>query len=550
MSILSFDHVTFTWPDGTAAVDDISAEFGDCRTGLVGRNGSGKSTLVRLATGELTPSSGHVQANADVACLPQQFSLQPDRSVADLLGVATPLAALRAIDAGDGEPSHFEAVSGHWDVEARAYEALADAGLGSDVLDRTVGTLSCGEAVLVAIAGIRLRNPKITVLDEPTNNLDIDARTRLYSLVRAWRGALIIVSHDVELLDLMDETAELYHNRLTVFGGPYWQWRAWLDAEQNAAVQAERDAQKAWRNEKRQRIDAEVKLARRQRYAKTDYANKRRPRMVMKQLSRDAQESAGKLRGQMSDAEESARQGVDAAQRRVRDDAILHMDVPDPHISPARRILTLTSTPPTADPPAADSGALEAQPLERSWTVQGRERIALTGPNGAGKTLLLRRLLGESGCWSAPPDAVTGQLHVPHIGYLPQGVDGLDEDDSVLANIGPAAPTVSDGELRNRLARFWIRGAMVERPVHSLSGGERFRVALARLLLADPPPQLLVLDEPTNNLDLSTAEQLLTALHSYRGAVLLVSHDHTFIARYEPDVVLELRDGRLSQKAI
>jgi ATPase subunit of ABC transporter with duplicated ATPase domains len=133
--------------------------------------------------------------------------------------------------------------------------------------------------------------------------------------------------------------------------------------------------------------------------------------------------------------------------------------------------------------------------------------------------------------------------HTDRIGYLPQRVDGLDDDASVLENVRAAAPRVGTVELRNRLARFLVRGDAVHRPVSSLSGGERFRVALARLMLADPPPQLLVFDEPTNNLDIDTVDQFVAALSSYRGAVLIVSHDDAFLARLGVGLTLEVGPG-------
>jgi ATPase subunit of ABC transporter with duplicated ATPase domains len=558
MPALTLDHLSFAWPDGSPALTDVSGSFGEGRTGLVGRNGSGKSTLLRIAAGELSPTAGHVVADGDIAYLPQRLTLDVARPVAELLGVARPLAALRAIVAGDPDPAHFDAVGDEWDVESRAHAALAEAGLPPEALDRTVGTLSGGEAILVAIAGVRLRGAPVTLLDEPTNNLDRDARLRLHEMVRGWRGALVVVSHDIELLDLMDDTAELYDNELTVFGGPYSEWRAWLDAEQDAAAQAEREATKSFKKEKRQRIEAEVKLAHRARTAKKAEVEKRVPKIVAHGRRMAAQVSAGKLSTEMQEKESAARSALDAAGRRVRDDDSVRIDLPDPGVASSRRILRIGDG-------------------ERSWIVQGPERVALTGPNGAGKSTLLRRLLGEdvgvpaslrdparraAEGVDAPSDdpashdaaealrEVTGELHVEHVGYLPQRVDGLDEELSVRENVQAAAPAVPDRELRNRLARFLIRGATTERPVRSLSGGERFRVALSRLLLADPPPQLLILDEPTNNLDIDTAGQLLDALRAYRGAVLIVSHDEAFLSRLAPDLVLELRDGALSEREV
>ncbi|KAF2418718.1 ABC-F family ATP-binding cassette domain-containing protein [Microbacterium sp. B35-30] len=545
--VIVLDRVSFAWADGTVALADVSGSFGTGRTGLVGRNGSGKSTLLRLIAGDLTPSAGHIARTADAAYLPQRLTLDVDRPVADLLGVGDTLRALRAIESGDPDPRHFDAVGSDWDIEARAHAALAEAGLAPDMLDRSVGQLSGGEAVLTAIAGIRLRAPEITLLDEPTNNLDRDARARLYDMVRAWRGALVVVSHDTAMLELMDDTAELYANELSVFGGPYSHWRAWLDAEQGAARDAERAARQAVKREKRQRIEAETTLSRRAAMGQKAYDEKRVPKIVANGRRMAAQVSAGKLRGEKADREASAREALDVAERRVRDDDIVKIDLPDPGVPAGRRIATLGDG-------------------ERSWVIQGPERVALIGPNGAGKTTLLERLVG-SGLQNStdrepnqPGDALSGDsapgwwssargtLHTDRVGYLPQRVDGLDDAASVLDNVAPSAPGVTIVELRNRLARFLIRGAAVTRPVGTLSGGERFRVALARLMLADPPPQLLVFDEPTNNLDLDTVDQLVEAIAAYRGAVLVVSHDDAFLERIGVGLVLEIdRDGRLHE---
>jgi ATPase subunit of ABC transporter with duplicated ATPase domains len=517
---VTLDRLTFAWPDGSTALDSVSGAFGAGRTGLVGRNGAGKSTLLRLIAGELDPTAGTVTTTGDVAYLPQQLTLDVERRVADLLGVAAALDAVRAIAAGDVDPAHFDAVGDDWDIEARAAASLAEAGLSPEFLDRRVGELSGGEAVLVAIAGIRLRRAAITLLDEPTNNLDRDARAKLAAMVTSWKGTLIVVSHDVSLLDRMDDTAELFGRTLSVFGGPYSEWRAWLDAEQDAARQAERDAAEVVRKEKRQRIEAETKLAHRARTARKAEIEKRVPKIIAHGRKMAAEVSTGKLRTEVGAKEDAARAALDEAGRRVRAEASMKIELPDPQVSRSRRIATI-----------ADA--------ERSWVVQGPERVALIGRNGAGKTTLLERLVAGA----APEDGrAVAAAHVDHIGYLPQRVDGLDGTLTVFENIAAAAPHVPEKELRNRLARFLIRGATADRPVGALSGGERFRVALATLLLADPAPQLVVLDEPTNNLDLDTVDQLVDALTAYRGAVLVVSHDDAFLSRLALDLTLEI-DG-------
>lgn len=548
------DRLTFTWPDGSVALDGVSGAFGSGRTGLVGRNGAGKSTLLRLMAGELAPTSGVVTASGEVAYLPQQLTLDIDRRVAELLGVSEALDAVRAISAGDVDPAHFDAVGDDWDIEARAEASLAEAGLAPDFLNRRVGELSGGEAVLVAIAGIRLRRAPITLLDEPTNNLDRDARAKLAAMVRAWKGTLIVVSHDLSLLELMDDTAELYAQTLSVFGGPYSEWRAWLDAEQDAAKQAEVTAAQVLRKEKRQRIEAEVKLAHRARTAKKAEIEKRVPKIVAHGRKMAAEVSAGRLRTEVGAKEDAARSVLDEAGRRVRSDSSMKIELPDPQVSRSRRIATVGDH-------------------ERAWVIQGPERVALIGRNGAGKTTLLERLVAtgvhssgamtpvgpqgregsgsETEVLSSVRPALHAEAHTDLIGYLPQRVDGLDEERSVFENIATAAPHVPEKELRNRLARFLIRGATAERPVAALSGGERFRVALAKLLLADPAPHLVVLDEPTNNLDLDTVDQLVDALRAYRGAVLIVSHDDVFLRRLDLDLTLEIdAEGALQEVSL
>lgn len=548
---LAFDLLSLNWPDGTPALDALSGAFPPGRTGLVGRNGSGKSTLLRLLAGELAPTGGVLRAAADVAYLPQQLTLDTDLPVTALLGVDAKIAALRAIEGGSIDPADYETLGDDWDIDVRAEAALRNLGLDEAMLTRTVGGLSGGEAMLVAVAGLRLGGAPIVLLDEPSNNLDRDAREKLTALVSSWRGTLVIASHDEELLEHVDQIAELRRGEISLTGGGYSLYLEQLQREQNAAAQALRSAEGALKSEQRDRREAEAKIAGSLRAGKKAQANKRAPKILMNGQKARAQVSAGKLRGEHDARLADARDAVERAEGRVRDDASIRIQLPDPDVATSRRLATLELP--------VESGGL------RPVVLMGPERIALTGPNGSGKTTLLDAIaasaqaLGGGGVdGGAGADAAEGTVRVStrggawveastsRVGYLRQRLDGLDDAASVLENVQRSAPETAVQELRAQLARFLLRGAVVDRPVSSLSGGERFRVSLVRLLLATPPAQLLLLDEPTNNLDRESAAQLVDALRDYRGALLVVSHDERFLGRLELTGRLKLtRSGGL-----
>ncbi len=515
---VSLHNLTFAWPDGKVALEQLNGTFNPGKTGLIGSNGAGKSTLLRLIAGKLKATSGKIRAQGDIGYLPQNLTLQADATIADLLGIRPTLNAMRAIEAGDIQQRYFDRIGDDWDIESRADEALTNIGFSGADLERSVAELSGGESMLIAITGLRLRRTPITLLDEPTNNLDRDTRATLTKLVDGWPGTLIVVSHDLELLEHMDHTAELHAGRLETFGGPYSEWRANQDQLQTAARQAARTAQQALKSEKRQRVEAETKLARRERTAKKAQKDGGIPKIVAGNLASRAQGSAGSMRTTLDAKVEAAQAAVDAADARVRETAHISLELPDPNVPRGRRIAELTDG-------------------SRNVVIQGPERVALIGPNGSGKSTLIAQLLAGS---EATPGRAHGRLLTEHVGFLPQRLDSLDDSASALENVRAVAPETPLGTIRNHLARLLLRGPGVDRPVGTLSGGERFRVALARLLFADPPAQLLVLDEPTNNLDIASVEQLAEALDAYRGALLVVSHDYSFLDRIRVDTVIQL----------
>jgi ATPase subunit of ABC transporter with duplicated ATPase domains len=568
-------NLSFSWPDGTCVLADLTLSIGAGRTGLIGVNGSGKSTLLKLIAGDLRPAAGAVRTSTDVGYLPQAINLGTHRTVSDLLGITAARDALHAIEAGQtvadaieagqtvadaieagstavdafaGQTvvDAFTAVGDDWDVEERARAWLDRLGLAGLGIDDRVERLSGGETVGVALAALFLRRPGILLLDEPTNNLDLDARRRLYDAVAAWTGVMVIVSHDRELLGLVDQIADLSGGKVRMYGGNLQAYTELMAVEQEAVQRAVTSAGAEVRRQRRGLVDAQLKQATRDRQGRKVAASGSLPRAVADARRKHAQESAGRSRELHTERLEAARGRLEEAKQAARDDAKIRVELPSTAVPSGRTVLTVTglagarwhpaARPQSAVPPETVAPFEPAAPPEAAVTLQvprsgvlaelivrGPERIALTGPNGSGKTTLLQAMADAA---TLPGVSIRRGAAV---GYLPQRLDTLDDSLTVVDNVRAAAPAASVNEVRASLARFLFRGGRADRPAGTLSGGERFRAVLAALLLAQPAPQLLLLDEPTNNLDLASVRQLTQALESYRGAILVASHDVPFL---------------------
>jgi ATPase subunit of ABC transporter with duplicated ATPase domains len=350
--------LSFTLPDGATVLDGLDLAIGPGRTGLIGANGSGKSTLLKLIAGRLRPARGSVSVARDVGYLPQDLPLDATRRVDEMLGVAEVRHALRAIEDGDVEEGHFATIGDDWDVEERARQTLDRLGLARVDLDRVVGSLSGGEAVLVALSALLLRRPDVLLLDEPTNNLDLDARHALYAAVSAWGGVLVMVSHDRALLERVDQVAELSGGTVRWYGGNLTAYEEAVAREREAADRAVRAAEADVRRQRREQIDAQIKLDRRPRAARKAEAGL--PRIVAHARKRAAQVSAGKLRDVHADRLAAARARLDEANEAVRDDDEIRIDMPETAVPAGRTVLSCEGVTPGVD-----------------LVIRGPERVAL-----------------------------------------------------------------------------------------------------------------------------------------------------------------------------
>ena len=382
----------------------------------------------------------------------------------------------------------FAAVGDDWDVEERAHAwldrlGLGQPGLGGVGLDDRVERLSGGETILVALAALFLRRPDIMLLDEPTNNLDLDARRRLYDAAASWTGVMVIVSHDRELLGLVDQIADLSGGNVRIYGGSLGAYEELLAAEQAAAERAVTSASAGVRREQRDLVDAQVKQARRDRQGRKVAASGGIPKMVADARKKHAQESAGRSRELHAERLAAARDRLEEAEQAVRNDAEIRVELPGTAVPAGRTILTVTGlagahwhpasvTHPSSvtqsasvtHPSSVTQSASVTHPSSvtqpgvlAELIIRGPERIALTGPNGAGKTTLLRAIVGLA----ARPgvDVRLGAV----VGYLPQRLDILDDSLTVVDNVQATAPAASVNEVRTSLARFLFRGERADR---------------------------------------------------------------------------------------
>jgi len=488
------------------------------RIGLVGRNGAGKTTLTKVLAGVGTPTAGAVTFSGEVGYLPQ------DARTGDLAVLARHrILSARGLDSITVDMRETEGAMASADDESRdkamkrytrleeaftargGYAAESEAaaiasalGLDERVLSQPLATLSGGQRRRVELSRILFSGASTLLLDEPTNHLDADSVAWLRDWLRAYKGGLIIISHDVEMLDtVVNRVFHLDANRAEMdmynIG-----WKPYL-------LQRETDE----RRRKRERLNAEKKAS--TLMAQADKMRAKATKAVAAQnMAKRAQRLLAGIEGE-----------------RVTD-KVAKLRFPDP--APCGK------TPLSASGLSRSYGSLEIF-TDVDLAIDRGSRVVVLGLNGAGKTTLLRILAGVD-----QPD--TGEVEPGHglkIGYYAQEHENLDVSRTVLENMKSAAPDLGDADTRRTLGSFLFSGDDVHKPAGVLSGGEKTRLSLALLVVSSA--NVLLLDEPTNNLDPASREEILGALRTYKGAVVLVSHDEGAVAALEPERVLLLPDG-------
>ncbi|MGW3350944.1 ABC-F family ATP-binding cassette domain-containing protein [Nonomuraea rubra] len=526
------DQVLFADLDLVVAPGDV--------VGLVGANGAGKSTLLRLLAGLDAPERGSVRLSpptANVGHLPQEPERRPGETVAEFLARRTGVAAAqRALDAatealvsGDPGDAYSEALErwlalGGADLEERAGEVTAGLGLAVD-LNQEMTSLSGGQAARAGLASLLLSRYDLFLLDEPTNDLDLDGLERLERFVTSLRAGTVVVSHDREFLTrCVNRVLELdfAQQQVHAYGGGY-------DAYLNEREVARRHAREQYESYAETRMSLEARARTQRAWMEKGVKNARRKATDNDKIGRNFR------------TETTEKQ---AAKARQTEKLIERLDV----VEEPRKEWKLQMEIAAAPRSGAVVGTLRGAVLRRGGFCLGpvdlqidwAERIAITGANGSGKTTLLGALLGrfplDEGAAALGPGVVVGE--VDQARALFEGDEPLLEAFGALIDLPPA-------DVRTLLAKFGLRAGHVLRPAATLSPGERTRAALA--LLQARGVNLLVLDEPTNHLDLPAIEQLESALASYQGTLLLVTHDRRMLEAVHTTRRLHVTSGHVTE---
>lgn len=518
--MLRLEHVSKIYPTGEVLKDiNWEVKSGD-RIGLVGVNGAGKSTQLKIIAGEMEPTTGEVirPNSLKIAYLTQEFEVDPTRTVREefwtvfgeanaihhalseihlKMETADPAALDILIDKMDKLQRQFEALDGYG-LDAQIEKILPEMGFTPEDGDRLVSAFSGGWQMRMSLGKILLQTPDLLLLDEPTNHLDLETIEWLETYLRGLTTPMVVVSHDRAFLDrLCNQIVETERGVSTTYLGNY---SAYL--QQKAEMQA---MQLSTYERQQKEIEKQQTFVDRFRASATRSTQAKSREKQLDKIERIEAPTGSMrtLRFRFPDAPRSGRETV-VIQNLVKSygDKILFLDA--------------------------------------NLLIERGDRIAILGPNGAGKSTLLHMMVGLE-----KPDEGTVQLgeHNVIMGYFEQNqAEALDLDKTVVETIHDEVPTWTNEEVRTLLGRFLFSGDTAFKRVESLSGGEKARLALAKMLLR--PVNLLILDEPTNHLDIPAKEMLEEALQNYEGSAIIVSHDRFFLEQVANKIV-EVREGEL-----
>lgn len=527
---INAQHISYHTPNRGILFNDISftLQKGE-KAAVVGNNGAGKTTLLKIIAGQEKNYTGNLQATGSLHYVPQHYGHFNHLTVAAALGIAPLLHALQAVEQGATDQHYYDLLEHHWDIIARCEEAFARWGITGIALDQPLQQLSGGMKTRLFLSGIDIFEPAIVLLDEPSNHLDRKARTRLYEWMEDTSFTLLLTSHDRQLLRLCEPIWELQASGIKVYGGNYDLYAAQKDTETAASEHKLAYHEKALKEAK---LKQQQSLERKQHadaQARKNSKQGGQAKILLGGRKNAAEGSMAKLKQVHSAKVSELRANVQEAAAMTQMQRIMKGYFSNPALPQGKVVIQATDI-----NYAYENGSL-LWPQSLTLTVRSGARLAVSGDNGSGKTTLLNLLQGKM-----PPSQGTIQRAPCTTLLLDQDYSLIDRHKTVLEQALAFNDTLLETAMvHTLLANFLFMPESWDKPCAVLSGGEILRLVLCCMVLQNKTPDIIFLDEPVNNLDLSNIQMLAKIFAAYRGTLIIISHDAGFLQ--EADIMEELQ---------
>lgn len=517
--MLFLHHISFGFPAGNLLFNSINLTIlSHTKSALVGSNGMGKSTLLKLIAGEIEPLEGNVNIQGDLLYVPQMFGNCNHLTVAECLKIEKKLEALQKITNGEVDEIYFETLNDDWDIEERCQNALQYWKLENVSVHQKLESLSGGQKTKVFLAGIQINQPEIILLDEPTNHLDLEGRNLLYDFIEKTSSTVIIVSHDRTLLNLVDTIFELSNQGISTYGGNY-DFYAEQKAIENEALQndihsKERALKKA-KEKERETLERKQKLDAR---GKGKQEKSGVARIMMNTLRNSAEKNTSKLKGVHAEKISGISGDLRDLRSSLKNSDQMKVNFNDSNLHSGKILIN-------AEDINFKYGHQNLWKENLSLEIRSGDRISIKGSNGSGKTTLIKLLLG-----GLQPNVGNISRSEFNTIYIDQEYSLIGQEISVYDFVKQFNDgAMPESEVKTLLSRFLFGKDTWDKKCRMLSGGERLRLLLCGLSISNKTPDMIILDEPTNNLDLQNVEILTNSIKDYHGTLVVISHDEVFL---------------------
>ncbi|WP_195472612.1 ABC-F family ATP-binding cassette domain-containing protein [Bacteroides xylanisolvens] len=530
---ISIQQISYIHPDKEVLFSDLNFAISKGqKLGLVGNNGCGKSTLLQIIAGQLSPSSGVIVRPDDLYYIPQHFGQYDSLTIAQALQIERKQQALHAILAGDVSNENFTILNDDWNIEERSITALDLWGLGQFTLSYPMNLLSGGEKTRVFLAGMDIHHPSVILMDEPTNHLDSSGRQRLYDWVEKYRSTLLVVSHDRTLLNLLPEICELEKHQINYYGGNYEFYKEQKTLMQEALQQRIEEKEKALRIARK--VARETAERRDKQNVRGEKSNIKKgvPRIVLNALQGKSEKSTSKLTGVHQEKAEKLTNERNQLRGSLSPTAALKTDFNSSSLHTGKILVTAKEINFSYHSNSINNdiqeNSISKQQLWQapvSFQLKSGDRLRIEGANGSGKTTLLKLITGQL----QPQEGTLTRTDFSYV-YLNQEYSIIDDRNSILEQAYAFnSRNLPEHEIKIILNRYLFPASEWDKSCRKLSGGEKMRLAFCCLMISNNTPDMFILDEPTNNLDIQSIEIITATIKNYAGTVIAISHDNYFI---------------------